>query len=166
VTEPLESFARRELGDWRGLPEGTRLADLAGVVEVDPEYAGRGLLGNTFAAADWVGASADGFPHGIRIWRRGEDVVLLDAEGAQPADDLDELLAELGEPAVRREAWLGPVKVDGSEWVYPQRGLTIYTIPGSGTVDRVLAYAATTLDGYDGTLRPDNPMHPFPEAGG
>jgi len=164
--QALVPFARRELGRWHGLPPHTRLADLAGLVEVDADYAGRGLLGSRFMAADWVGAAADGFPHGIRIWRRGDDVVLLDADGVQPVGDLASLLAELDPPGARWDAWLGPVKVDGSEWVYPDRGLTIFAIPGSGTVDRVLAYAPTSLDEYAGALRPHTEMHPIPEAGG
>ncbi|HET8660281.1 MAG TPA: hypothetical protein VFM55_14945 [Micromonosporaceae bacterium] len=162
----LASFTRRDLRGWHGLARDTRLDDVARLATVDSDFAGAGKLGSAFEPAEWVTATLDGFPWGIRIWCRHDRVVLLDAEGAQPAGGLDALLAGLGPPAARWDAWLGSVRMAGSEWVYPDRGLTLYKIPGAGTVDRMLAYVATTIDGYARTLRPHTETHLLPEPGG
>lgn len=163
--ERLTAFARGDLAGWRGLAPSTTLADVAAVFEVDHEFTGAGPLGGRFEPADWVAASADGFPRGIRIWHRGERVVLLDAEVELGAQADEGLLSELGEPEARWAAALGPIPVDGSEWVFAARGLTLYVDPGTRRVDRLLVYEATDLETYSEVARPHTRVHQLPEGG-
>jgi hypothetical protein len=162
--DPVSAFALRDLRGWRGLAPGTSLADVGAVLAVDPDFDGAAPLGSRYERADWVAATGDGFPDGVRVWLRGDRVVLLDAQRMElPGQDA--LLAELGEPEARWDASLGPMPVAGSEWVYPARGLTLFLDPGGPRVDRVLGYAPTTLDAYAAALRPHTRTVPLPEGG-
>jgi hypothetical protein len=159
----LRAFARRRLLEWSGLEHGTTPADVARHFAVVAGFEGAAPLGERYEPAEWVGATGAGFPSGIRVWLRDGRVVLLDAEGFEPSGPVDALLDGLGEPAARRDAFLGPIEIPGSEWVYPERGLTLYVNPETRVVDRVLAYAPTTLDAYEAELRPHTGVAPVPE---
>ncbi len=165
TADPLAALARRDLRGWRGLSPGTTVADVAAVFAVDREFAGASPLGARFEPAEWMAASADAFPDGVRIWFRGEHVVLFDAQLELDAPG-DSLLAELGEPEARWDAALGPVPLAGSEWVYPDRGLTLYVDPETRRIDRLLAYEPTTLETYAAVARPHTRVDPLPEGGG
>jgi hypothetical protein len=165
VADPLVAFAHRDLSGWRGLAEGTTLADLKALVEVDEGFAGRAQLGSGYVPTDWVAAVVDGFPDGIRVWLREGIIVLLDAQRFSLRGSLEDLLAERGEPAARWQASLGPLPLAGSEWAFPESGLTLYLDSKAAWLDRVLAYPPTTLNEYEAELRPHSEIRPFPETG-
>jgi hypothetical protein len=164
--DPLAAFARGELSGWRGLERETTIDDVVAVFAVDREFTGTSPLGATFEPAGWMAAAAEAFPGGIRVWHRGDLVALLDAHAGLGTAADAALLAELGEPEARWDGALGPIPVPGSEWVYARRGLTLYVDPETRRVDRVLAYAPTSVEAYAQRARPHTDVVPLPEQGG
>jgi hypothetical protein len=162
--EPLRRFAARDFRGWSGLHQPTMVADVAAVFEVDdtPQPA---LLGSEGRAAGWLTVEAEGYPEGIRVWLDGIDVVLLEGPGVALPDGLQPLLDELGEPDARLDSYLGVFRLEGSEWVYPSRGLSLYVNPENMVLLRVAGYAPATLDDYERRLRLDLEMHRLPHTG-
>lgn len=162
--DALRRFAARDLAGWRGLAPGTTVGDVAAAFEVDdtPQPA---RLGSEERVAGWVTVEADGYPEGLRVWLDGTAVALLDGPDAElpgGAEALADVLAELGEPAARLDSYLGVFRLDDSEWVYPQRGLTLYVNPENMLLLRLVGYVATDLDTYERQLRIDLEMKRLP----
>lgn len=165
LASALASFLARDLQDWRGLPDGVTLEDLEQFLPVDRAFDGVAPLGERFRRAEWVAGLADGFPDGVRVWVRGGRVVALDAQ-RMDVDEVAGLLSQLGEPEARLDAFLGPMPAPRGEWVYPERGVTLFVAGEGAFVDRVVVYAPTTLDEYLQHLRPDTHVVPLPESEG
>jgi hypothetical protein len=162
--DALRVFVARDFAHWAGLAPGTTVGDVAAAFEVDdtPQPA---LLGSEDRAAGWVTVEADGYPEGLRVWLDETDVALLDGPDVElpgGAADLAPLLAQLGEPAARLDSYLGTYRIEGSEWVYPARGLTVYVNPENMLLLRVVGYAPTDLDTYERRLRIDLEMKRLP----
>jgi hypothetical protein len=159
--DALRRFATRDFRGWSGLQPRTTLHDIAAAFEVDdvPQPA---LLGSELRQAGWVTVAADGFPAGIRVWLDEMDVVLLEGEDPDLPGGLQPLLDELGEPEARLDSYLGTLPLEGSEWVYPTRGLALYVNPENMLLLRVAGYAPASLDEYERRLRLDLEMRRLP----
>lgn len=154
ATDALLRFAARDFEAWAGLAEDTTVADVAETFEVDdaPQPA---TLGAEHRAVGWLTVAADGYPGGIRVWLDGTSVVLLDGPDPELPAGLEAFLHELGDPDVRLDSYLGTLPIEGSEWVYPSRGLTVYLNPENMVILRLAAYVPTTLDEYEARVRMD-----------
>ena len=162
----VAAFVAREPRAWPGLVEGVTLDDLEEYLPVDRTFTGAAPLGERFELADWVAGLHDDFPDGVRVWLRGGQVVMLDAQRMDLTDPAGEILAGLGDPAARLDAFLGPIAAPGSEWVYPERGLTLFVGGEGAWVDRILGYTPASLEDYVARLRPHTRVDPVPDIGG
>jgi hypothetical protein len=147
-----EAFDRADLTAFEGLADGLTLDELAEVLPVDRDVAGRGLLGSSRRYARWAGAESQAFSGGIRVWHDGERVLVL--EGRDP---VGAAAPDLGEPDVALDWALGRLSLPGGELVYAGRGLALRLNPENGVLLAALAFAPTTADGYEERLRPDVP---------
>jgi hypothetical protein len=149
----LKTFTWPDLSHWNGLPSCT-LADLDKVFTI-PRDAGRGSghLGEEHRPLAWLSASGGGFPDSIRVWLDGDRVVMMDSKTLAPRAALDALVAKIGAPAARLDSYFNNALLEGSEWVYPDRGLTLFVEPETHALLRVAAYPRTTLEEYRKNLR-------------
>src|SRR5262245_16483738 len=136
---PLRRFAARDFRGWSGLDPRTMLHDVAEAFEVD-DVPQPGVLGSEERAAGWVTVAAGGYPEGIRVWLDQMDVLLLDGPDPELPEGLPALLDALGEPEARLDSYLGPLRVEGGEWVYAARGLTVYVNPENMLLLRLAGY--------------------------
>jgi hypothetical protein len=162
----VAAFVARDPRAWPGLAKGVPLDALAEHLPVDRTFTGAAPLGERFELADWVAGLHDDFPDGVRVWLRNGRVVMLDAQGMDLTASAGEVLAGLGDPAARLDAFLGPIAAPRSEWVYPERGLTLFVGGERAWVDRILGYTPVALDDYVARLRPHTRVDPVPDAGG
>jgi hypothetical protein len=150
----LKSFVWPHLEGWKGLGPN---CGLTAVTEAwgyaDNGWRGSGYVGEEPRALTWVSAVGGGFPDSVRVWLDGPHVVLLETEVLGHASELKALIAKLGQPAAKLDAFF-EVKMEKSEWVYPERGLTLYVNPENHILLRALGYAPTTLENYRRHLRP------------
>ena len=63
------------------------------------------------------------------------------------------VLEQLGPPALRLDNALGTVALPGSEWVYPDRGLTVFADEEDERVWRVALFAPSRPDEYEARYR-------------
>ena len=152
----LKSFVWPHLENWKGLsPECTVAAVSEAWSYVDDGWRESGWVGDEDEprALTWFSAAGEGFPDGVRVWLDGPHVVMLEAQVLGDASHLQALVAKLGRPAAKLDAFFD-IKMKKSEWVYPERGLTLYVNPENHVLLSAVGYAPTTLKNYLRTLRP------------
>lgn len=149
MSSSLSAFVWPDLSQWRGLPAECSLATVGSVLEVPPGGPrASGSIGEAGRELEWLSASSPYFPYSVRVWLSGDQVILLDAEILGKASDLEALVAKLGPPAATLDSYFGAAPMPGSEWVYPELGLTLFVEPENHNPLRVVVYPATTLAGY------------------
>jgi len=149
VADAIARLRDGDLASWRGLPAGTEPADLEPVIDAPddaPAMTGIGrrkalvrfgeLLGTDRDAEVWVS------PESSEVWL----VVINDPPfGATP----EEVIQQLGEPALRLDSALGTVRLPASEWVYPDRGLAIFADEEDERVWRAALFPPVSAEEYD-----------------
>lgn len=158
----LRILARRDLQHWRGLVTATTLNDFGAVFGVDRARPISGRLGSDLQQANWYALAAGGFPVGMRVWTIGDQVVLVDAMEIDLPGGLLALMNAIGKPEAKLDSYLGVLEIQGSEWVYCSRGMTLYVNPDNGILLRIAVYASTTLEEYKRDLRLDLKMVRLP----
>ena len=159
--DALHAFAAHHFANWRGLPE-CALTDVSAEWTLLDEQAHPGTLGKR--GASWTAASAPGYDESVQIWYDDEHVLLLLVEYPE-FEDWPALLEQVGEPLAKLDSYLSTLLIPGSEWVYPERGLTLYVNPENEALLRLAVYAPTTLERYESELRLSFKMRrlPLPE---
>ena len=151
-----DAIARLRDGDltsWQGLPAGTRPADLEPAVEASddaPAMAGLGLRKALVRYGALAGTDVDAevwvSPQSSEVW--------LVAIGDPPfAGTPEHVLQQLGPPPLRLDNALGSVPLPGSEWVYPERGLTVFADEEDGRVWRVALFTPSRPQEYEERYR-------------
>jgi hypothetical protein len=79
--------------------------------------------------------------------------VAFDSKLLMSPEHFPGLLVKLGEPAAKLDFIFANVELKAGEWVYPERGLTLFMNPENGYLLRVAAYPKTTLEHYRKDLR-------------
>ena len=86
----------------------------------------------------------------VAVWGPpdGSEVWMVSIEHPSFAGSPAEVLAALGEPAMRLDTALGTVAIAGGEWVYPDRGLTVFADEEDERVFRVNVFAPVAPSAY------------------
>lgn len=150
----LKAFAWPHIEGWHGLPAGCEVSHVGKVLTVpDDGWRGSGYLGDIHRELSWLSASGGGFPDSVRVWLDGAHVVLMETPIRGKPADFRAAVAKLGPPAAKLDSYFN-VKMEKSEWVYPDRGLTLFVDPDDQIPLRIAVYAPTTLDDYRQRVRP------------
>jgi hypothetical protein len=147
--DALRAFAEHRFSNWRGLPACT-LDDVRAQWTLLDEEPHPGKIGET--SGTWTAASVPGYDEPVQIWFEGQRVLLLLAEYPE-FESWPALLKQLGEPVERLDSHLSTLLIRGSEWIYPERGLTLYVNPENRALLRLAVYPPTTLARYQAELR-------------
>ena len=150
----LKVFTWPHLEGWRGLAPRCSLTDLKQVLEVPDGRPGSGSIGADRRELSWLWSVGNGFPDSIRVWLDGDQVVLLETKVVGKPADFVALARKLGEPAAKLDSFFGLAAIPKGEWVYPDRGLTLFVNPEDHDPWRVAVYRPTTLEDYKKRLRP------------
>lgn len=144
----LKAFTLSNLSQWTGLPPCT-VGDVGRAFQIAGDgWRGSGHVGDEHRPLTWVSASGGGFPDSIRVWLDGDAVELMETEVLGQAAEAKALLSRLGAPAARLDAYFSDVLLHRAEWVFPDRGLTLFIEPETGALLRVAAYPRVTLEEY------------------
>jgi len=147
--QALAIFAERVFSRWQGLPAGCVLADVFAQFERLNEGVGAGTLGEAREEAQFTMLRVPGYAQPVRVWFRGVQVVLLDAEYPEIAPGEIEAL---GEPAVRLDYTWGRLQLEGGQHVWPDRGLALFVNPDNGALIHLSAFTPTSLEHYAQSL--------------
>jgi len=105
----------------------------------------------------------EGYDHPCRIWLDGPQVLMLDVQYPTFLPDVTVLLNGLGEPEAKLDYVWGTLPIERGEWVYPNRGLTLFVTPSNLSVLHLAVYLRTTLQTYEENFRLHLGKKPFPK---
>jgi hypothetical protein len=140
--------ARRFVG-WTGLPAGCTPLEMFDVAP-DAELGYR-KLGATEARQRLL--DLPGYYRPLVSVREGL-VVMFDGTNPELDGGWPVLQADLGEPAAKEDFAHGTYEIPRGEWIYPERGITVFVRTDTTVVVHVAVYAPTTLERYLAELRP------------
>jgi hypothetical protein len=150
----LQIFSRRDFGAWSGLPRATPLADIARLFPLEDDWRGVGRLGSDLKETRYAYITIEGFEQQVRIWlNEDNNIILMDVEYPTLPFSLSSLLDRLGTPDAKLDSYFGMLFLQQSEWIYANRGLTLFINPENSALLRIAVYASSTLDEYVKSLR-------------
>jgi hypothetical protein len=154
ATSPLRALAAAELGSWSGLPPDLTVEEAGAELVVAADVAGAARLGAARIPVSWLAAESSVYAGGLRLYVEDDRVLVV--EGRDPAAPSGEPLRgpELGEPALVLDALVGPMRLSGTELVFPERGLAVQLSADLG-LRAVLGFAPTTAEEWVERLRPE-----------
>ncbi|HET9624567.1 MAG TPA: hypothetical protein VFP84_24530 [Kofleriaceae bacterium] len=162
--DAVTQLTAKQLATWHGLPARCTLDDLrhAGVELGDDETAA--TLGEAAEPATYRKAKLTGYAEYPMIWLRDAVIVQLSVDTPDLAD-LPRLLATLGPPTAKLDAWARttPTKIPEAEWVWPARGLALRLSSDRKLPMQLIVFAPTTLEHYRAALRYAEPPRELAE---
>ncbi len=158
----LCTFAKRDFKNWRGLPSSCSLADVIRHFRRLNDGCGQARLGQR--KSSFVMVMAEEYCNPIRLWLCGRQVLALDVAVPELTPQLPSLQAVLGEPTTKLDCYLGYLRYEQAEWVYPERGLAIFVNPESQRLERIVVFRSTTIDIYKAQFRVHLRMRRLPSS--
>jgi hypothetical protein len=150
-SEAISILQAGNIAGWRGLPKSCTIADLTQYFPRISPGEGRAGLGRR--EAYFTRVKAESFDSSIRVWLQDTQVLMLDVEALEKSSELSTLLSELGEPATKLDCYLGTLLFKEAEWVYPERGLTLFVDVNSQRLVHIVMFPATTMASYESEFR-------------
>jgi hypothetical protein len=149
----IQNIRDRDLAHWRGLPTSCDWTVLTGPLPADWQSVPGRPLGSAFRDAKMIMLSLEGYSRPSLSFVN-DTAVLFEAMGPELATGDVALITALGEPAARLDWDFGTLPCPESEFVYPERGITLFLRSDRERVLHVALYRATDLDDYLENLRP------------
>jgi hypothetical protein len=132
-----------------------RLGEPCGLAEAAGAIAGlatardaTGTLGADRRQVRWRAVEAGVEGERLRLWHDGVRVVAVEVEAPRPLGGWSALRAALGAPEAKPGWWDGVVENQDGQWVYPARGLAVFTALADTEVARIVVFPPTTLAAY------------------
>jgi|SRR5687767_9636821 len=165
IAEPcriaLQMFAEKRFVNWRGLPQGCVLTDVAAMFSLSNQGVGAGHLGRRQRQVEFRMFQVKGYQRPVRAWFDSTQLTMLDAEHPGLEQQLPGVLASLGEPEAKLDFYWDVVEIKKGELVYASRGITFFTDPTDNQVLRLLVFPATTIEDYIEKFRLEFRMQEF-----
>jgi len=155
ATSPLHALAAAELGGWSGLPPDLTVEEAGAELVVAADVAGSARVGAARIPVCWLAAESSVYTGGLRLYVENDRVLVV--EGRDPVARSGEPVhaPELGEATLVLDALVGPLRLPGTELVFPERGLAVQLSSGDLELRAVLGFAPTTADEWLERLRPE-----------
>lgn len=140
---------------WRGLPTGCPADALLPGLPAGPagewpvRHLGADLRPATFALLD-----LDAYYRPMASFD-GPRLVLVDGMNPELAGGLAPLLADLGDPAERLDWFYGTLAIPRGEWVFPERGITLFLNTDADDALHIALYRPASAAEYLRVLRPN-----------
>ncbi|MDH3600590.1 MAG: hypothetical protein OEU26_13220 [Candidatus Tectomicrobia bacterium] len=149
-----QAIKTRDFVGWNGLPASCAPSDLFDDFPVDPSDRPVRPLGELFQPSVFVLLDIDGYYRPTASIRDNE-LVLFDGMTPDLLGGFARLRDDLGGPAARLDWFYGTLEIPNGEWVYPERGITIFLNTSTDKALHIAVYQRTDLDNYVSTLRPN-----------
>jgi hypothetical protein len=111
-----------------------------------------GTLGTDRVQVRWRAIDTGIAGERLRLWHDGASVLAIEVEAPRPTGGWDALRGALGTPEAKLAYWDDVVESKDGQWVYPERGLAVFTALADTEVARVVAFPPTTVAIYRARL--------------
>ncbi|MBD2198158.1 MULTISPECIES: hypothetical protein [Calothrix] len=148
-----QSIETRNFLGWRGLPAECTAQDLFTNIPTDLSDRPVRPLGSDFNQAIFVLLELPGYYRPMASFRHNQ-LIMFDAMNPDLAGGFAPLHQDLGEPATRLDWHYGTLSIPTGEWVYPERGITVFLNTTADKALHIAVYQPTTLSEYERNLRP------------
>jgi hypothetical protein len=151
-TAAIRNLADGKIADAR-LPPHCTVADAAQAIDALAKAPdATGSLGSDRAQVRWRAVDAGIAGDRLRLWHDGEHVLAVEIEAPRPLGGWDALRTALGTPDVKLAYWDDVVESRDGQWVYPERGMAVFTTLADTEIARVMAFPPTTIATYRARL--------------
>lgn len=149
----LEQIKNRDFIAWKGLPSACDWSLFAGELPKEWELVAERFLGSNFVRGKVLKVEAEGYLQASMAFL-DEKAILFEAKGPELATSLETLLHDLGAPADKLDWQFGFLSCPKSEYIYPERGITLFMNTDLTKVYHIALYASTSLENYLENIRP------------
>ena len=147
----LQNFAARDFARWNGLPESCSLAEVTQQFSLMNDGHGLARLGKI--KREFRMLVVDDYDHPVRVWSDESRVLMLDVEYPSLLSGVADLLNHLGEPQAKFDYDWHMMRIEKSEWVYADRGLTLFLSSDDSRIFHLAVFPRTTMQGYEENFR-------------
>lgn len=148
-----EAIETRNFVGWQGIPKGCTAQNLFDDVPDDLSDRPVRRLGDDVRSAKFVLLELEGYYRPMVSFREGQ-FILFDAMNPELAQGFAPLRDDLGEPAARLDWYYGTLEIPDGEWVFPERGITVFLNTTADKALHIALYRPTMLKKYRKRLRP------------
>jgi hypothetical protein len=151
-TAAIRNLADGRIADAR-LPPHCTVADASRALDaLATARDATGSLGSDRAQVRWRAVDTGIAGDRLRLWHDGEHVLAVEIEAPRPVGGWGALRTTLGAPDVKLAYWDDVVESKDGQWVYPDRGVAVFTTLGDTEIARVVAFPPTTIATYRARL--------------
>lgn len=155
-TTSLQKFDHRDFAEWKGLSASCTPAVIAEYAHSDLSNLGQFRLGKERRLASFKMLAFGGYAAPAKLWFRGDTTCCIEVES--PAlEGVDEVLSKLGEPVAKLDYYFDVMHNRGGEYVYADRGLTLFMSSNRSNVVKLWVYVPMSLDDYIRDLHHEEP---------
>ncbi len=138
--------------EWKGFPEGCDWTAWTGSLPVDWQEVMRRPLGTSFRNGYQLFFELKRYEHPSLSFAESKPI-LFESRGPELLA-FDSLLIALGKPKARLDWDYGTLPLPQCEYIYPERGITLFMNLEGDRALHIALYAATTQKDYVANLRP------------
>jgi hypothetical protein len=149
----LEHIKNRDFINWTGLPANCDWTPLVGALPTEWARIPERSLGSNFLRGKMLMANVEGYMRASFSFVEGKPV-LFEAMGPKLQASVADLMERFGTPKAILDWDFGTLPCPASEYVYPDKGVTLFLGTDKAKVFHIALYAATTLEDYLENLRP------------
>lgn len=148
----IRNLANGRIADAR-LPSNCTVADATRAIDALARARdATGALGADRVQVRWRATETGIAGDRLRLWHDGEHVLAVEIEAPRPLGGWDALRTALGTPDTKLAYWDDVVESRDGQWVYPARGLAVFTTLADTEIARVVAFPPTTIATYRARL--------------
>lgn len=145
----LERVRSWDLRGWHGWPADCTAAALEEGLGAPNRGEGRGFLGAERREHTFRTYPVEGADEPLRVWQADGRPVMLDIEDPPlAAGGWKAAAAAWGDPEAKLDFVWGQLPLEGGEWVWARRGVTVFVNPANDALLRVALYPSVSLDEY------------------
>lgn len=153
----IDKLLAKNLSSWEGLPAVCELSTISKQLPL-AEPVSQGLLGAAKLVAHYRVAQVEAYNEPLSVWYREGRVIKIQIQ--YPAFPNPRALVEqLGQPQAKLDYYYAGVpKLNREgEWVYANRGLTLFMSSDRNNIVELAVYAPMTVDRYQQELHVQEP---------
>lgn len=147
---PCESAVQhlldKDFANWQGWPEACTISDLRKSGTIQPDSVSW-FMGQEIRQAYWSMLKQEVYEMGVRVWFVEDKVLKVQVEYPGIKDTPHDLIKGWGAPN-KADYYEGIMFVEGGEWIFPERGITLRVSAEESMVTEVILYPPTTLKLY------------------